>query len=737
MSAPIQIAGGENPRRTRANNGRRVTPTWFTPGRNCYRSTKANRVALLVDGEHYFRAFAHAALLAQHSIVILAWDFDSRMRLHWEDENSGVPATLGAFLNYLVERRPALHIYILNWDYPMVFGTDREFPPLYGLGWSPPRNVHLCYDNTHVVGGSHHQKIVVIDDAVAFSGGLDLTSRRWDSCDHKADNPRRVANGNPYPPFHDLMAAVDGEAARVLAEIARARWSRATGTRIPPVRKQSDGWPPELKVEMTDVAVAVSRTEPPQPGRPGVHEVEQLYLDMIAAARRYIYIENQYFTSKKLGAALAERLAEEDGPEVIIVLRYLSHGWLEENTMHALRTRLIKKLRAVDRWNRCRIFYPHVPGLKEGTCVDIHSKAMIVDDELLRIGSANFCNRSMGMDSECDLTFEARGNPRISDVIANFRDRLLGEHLDVPAQDVRAELERAGTLAGAIAALQREGRTLQAFGELPEWPDVVIEVAAVADPERPASIDDLVKEFSPNLEAGKARPKWQIILGVMIAVAVMTAAWKYTPLAQLADPDVIIKAAREFGSRPWAPIVVMLAYTPACVTMFPRPLITLFAIVAFGAWAGFGYALAGIVIAALATYLGGRLAGRARVRRLAGPKLNRVSEILRKRGLLAMTAVRLVPVAPFAVIGLVAGAIRVRVWHVALGTAIGNAPGTLATTVFGDQLQAALRDPSTINYWLVGAVLLLFAVAILLFRRWFFGRSHESEGSAPARASHA
>jgi uncharacterized membrane protein YdjX (TVP38/TMEM64 family) len=223
----------------------------------------------------------------------------------------------------------------------------------------------------------------------------------------------------------------------------------------------------------------------------------------------------------------------------------------------------------------------------------------------------------------------------------------------------------------------------------------------------------------------------------MIAVAVMTAAWKYTPLAQLADPDVIIKAAREFGSRPWAPIVVMLAYTPACVTMFPRPLITLFAIVAFGAWAGFGYALAGIVIAALATYLGGRLAGRARVRRLAGPKLNRVSEILRKRGLLAMTAVRLVPVAPFAVIGLVAGAIRVRVWHVALGTAIGNAPGTLATTVFGDQLQAALRDPSTINYWLVGAVLLLFAVAILLFRRWFFGRSHESEGSAPARASHA
>src|SRR6202007_939264 len=99
----------------------------------------------------------------------------------------GPPAELGEFLNFLVRRRRGLHIYILNWDYPMVFGTDREFPPIYGLGaWSPRRRVHFEYDNTHPVGGSHHQKIVVIDDAVAFSGGLDLTCRRWDTCEHKA-----------------------------------------------------------------------------------------------------------------------------------------------------------------------------------------------------------------------------------------------------------------------------------------------------------------------------------------------------------------------------------------------------------------------------------------------------------------------------------------------------------------------------------------------------------------------
>jgi len=729
--APFADAGAHNARDSDAgaHNAREAPATLFVPGRNCYRVAKANRVSLLVDGDHYFRAFARAASRAQHSIVILAWDFDSRVRLHWDDDGSGAPATLGAFLEYLVKRRPQLHIYILNWDYPMVFGTDREFPPLYGLGWSPPRNVHLRYDNTHPVGGSHHQKIVVIDDALAFSGGLDLTCRRWDTCDHKADNPRRVANGDPYPPFHDLMAAVDGEAAQALAKIARERWKRATHKELPSVAGQSDPWPESLNIDMTDVMVAVSRTEPPRLEHNGIYEVEQLYLDMIGAARRYIYIENQYFTSKKLGAALAARLADQDGPEVIIVLRYLSHGWLEENTMHALRTRLIKELHAADRWHRCRILYPYVPDLKEGTCLDIHSKAMIVDDEWLRIGSANFCNRSMGMDTECDLTFEARGNAKVASVIADFRDRLLAEHLDVTPQSLRTESERAGSLSAAIASLAHEGRTLKEFGDLPEWPDVLLEVAAVADPERPVALDDLVKEFSPNLDTEKRRPLWHLVLAIAVFAAGLTVAWKFTPLAQLADPDLIINSARDFGGLPWAPLCVILAYTAACLVMFPRPLITMFAVVAFGTWAGFAYAMSGIVLAALATYAAGRMAGRATVRRMAGPRLNRVSEILRKRGLLAMTAVRLVPVAPFAVIGLVAGAIRIKIWQVALGTALGNLPGTLAATVFADQLEAALRDPSRINYALLCGVIAIFVVGILVIRRWLFGRGLKTDVS--------
>src|SRR5262245_16978441 len=230
----------------------------FEEGRNCYRVARAPRAALIVDGCDYFTAFMQAAERATRSIIILGWDFDTRTRLTSDPVPSGAPATLGPFLNYLAKRRRRLQIHILNWDYPIVFGTDREFPPHYGFSWRPLRRVHLKYDNTHPVGGSHHQKIVVIDDAIGFSGGLDLTSRRWDTCEHRANDPRRVSGETPYPPFHDVMAAVDGEAAKVLAEIARERWRLATGKRLKPVEAAGDVWPAELEPDLTDAIVGIS-----------------------------------------------------------------------------------------------------------------------------------------------------------------------------------------------------------------------------------------------------------------------------------------------------------------------------------------------------------------------------------------------------------------------------------------------------------------------------------------------
>lgn len=700
----------------------------FEAGRNCFRVAHADRVALLIDGEAYFRAFVSAAQRATKSIVILGWDFDSRTRLHFDPPRwRSAPPMLGDFLNWLVRRRRGLRVYVLEWDYPMVFGTDREFPPIYGLGWTPHRRVHIRYDNTHPVGGSHHQKIVLIDDELAFVGGMDLTCRRWDTCAHAPDDPRRVSGGAPYPPIHDVMMAVDGEAAAAVAQVARARWRYATEHDIPAAVPEGDAWPPQLRCDMRDVAVAVARTGPAIDERPDVREVERLYLDMIAAAHERIYIENQYFTSHTIGDALAARLVRPDAPEIVLVLRLVSHGWLEELTMQRLRHRLIRQLQEADRGGRFHAYFAHVDGLAEGTCLDVHSKLMIVDDEILRVGSANLCNRSMGMDSECDLALEARGEVRFAAAIRDLRNRLLGEHLGVAADRVQQEVERNGSLHGAIAALAGGPRTLKPLDANEDASLTVLTLAEIADPERPVALDALIEQFAPAVEPPRSGPAWRKLAGIALVLLGLTAMWRYSPMAAMISPERIAAWARQFAGQWWSPLALMGSYTIASVLLFPRPLITFAAVVAFGPGLGFTYAMTGILIAALFTYIGGRMLKRSTVRNLAGEGLNSISGTLRKRGLVAVAALRLVPLAPFAVEGLLAGAMHIKLWHFMVGTFIGMLPGTLTATVFGDQLQAALHDPARINYLLLAIAAALLVVLSLAVRRWLMRDLSRSE----------
>ena len=720
----------------------------FEPGRNCWRLAHADRAAFIIDADAYFKAFVAAAELAQRSILIVGWDFHSRTRLIWDDGPRDVE--LGAFLNRLAKRRPQLQIHILIWDYPMIFGFDREWAPLSGFGWKPHRRVHLRYDNTHPIGGSHHQKIVVIDDAIAFCGGIDLTCRRWDTCEHAANDERRVMQGTPYPPFHDLAMAVDGEAARALGDLCRERWRRATGEALSrPAdratswrRKGSSAvaaaqWPDSLQADVTDVNVAIARTEPAVDEQPGVREVETLYLDMIAAARRSIYIENQYFTADRIGEALVDRLQDPDGPEVMIVLRELSHGWLEELTMQTLRTRLIARLKEADRFNRLRVVYPYIAGLEEGTCIDVHSKLMIVDDDYVRIGSANVANRSMGLDTECDLAIHAdREETRAA--IRALRCGLLAEHLGAAPQEVQECVARTGSLGATIDALHRDDRCLKPLECEEDVSPAVLNMIAVADPEKPVELPVLAKLFSADSEPLPARSHWWKLIAAACVIAGLAAIWKFTPLAQWLEPERVTGWAREFGGKRWAPLLVIAAYTPACIVMFPRPVITLFAVVAFGPWLGFLYAMLGIELAAWVTYMAGRRFDRRTVHRVAGRNLHRMLEVMRKRGLLAMTALRLVPLAPFAVEGVVAGAVRIKLWHFLVGTGLGMLPGTLAATILSDQLQAALEDPGRVNYWLIAGAVLLVMLATLFVRRWLIGaaspnaQNHDLERARPA-----
>lgn len=689
------------------------SPDFLRPGHNCWRIEKARRFSLLIDADAYFRAVRSAICNAQHSVFILSWDIDSRMRLVPEGANDGFPEPLGDFLHAVVAARPQLHVYVLNWDFAMLYALEREWLPVYKLGWRTHRRFGFCMDARHPAGASHHQKVVVIDDAIAFVGGLDLTRCRWDTPAHAWDEPRRRdASGKPYAPFHDVQSMVDGDAAQALGELCRVRWKRATGRDAAGrCNREADLWPQEVVPDLTDIDVALSRTEPQFEQQDGIFEVKQLHLDAIAHARQYLFFENQYFTSDLIGRALATRLEEAAGPEVMVVSPKTQSGWLEESTMGVLRARVHRGLKAADRHLRYSLYCPYLPDMQQG-CLNVHSKVLTVDDDILSVGSANLSSRSMAFDTECNLTIEASGSDaqrtRIRSAIARMRARLLGEHLAVAPEQVVAETARQGSLHAAVTALTMPGRTLQKFDAVttPEL-DALIPSPAPFDPERPIDPDQLVAQFVPE-EVHRPAPRRLIILGVLaIALALLAVAWRWTPLRDWVNLASLIAVARRIEDLPGTPIAVMAVYAIAGLVV-PITLLIAATGIVFGPLWGAVYAIAGSLLSATVSYLLGEWLGRDTVRRLLGTRINKLSQRIARRGLVTVVIVRLLPVAPFTVINVVAGASHLRYRDFAWGTLLGMSPGIVLTVMFVHNLAEAARRPS------VGTVAVLVTVALLL-----------------------
>jgi phosphatidylserine/phosphatidylglycerophosphate/cardiolipin synthase-like enzyme len=456
--------------------------TLLRPGETCWRVAHARRVAFLVDGEAFFSALAGALERARRRIVLLGWDFHGRVRLRRDGRSRGPDDFLG-LLTALLRRRPGLEVYALGWSYGALRAAARELLPGLHLGLRTPPRLSFRVDAVHPWLGCHHQKVIAIDGAQAFAGGFDVTAGRWDSRDHEEGDPRRTApDGRPYQPFHDVQMAVDGEAAAALAELAEDRWRRATGAALPALAgtDEGDGWPPELAPSLRSVDVGIARTEPAHGGRTPVREVEALYLASIAAARRWIYAENQYLTSEAIVGAFARRLQEPDGPEIVVVGPRRCPAWLEEVSMGVLRGRAVHQLRAADRHGRLRLYHPAIPS---GACLNVHSKVMVVDDVFARVGSSNLANRSLALDTECDLAVEAGGRPDLARGIGALRDDLLAEHLGSTERTVREAIRARGSLIAAIEALRGGPRTLEPLPEpAPRWAIELISRSGLADP---------------------------------------------------------------------------------------------------------------------------------------------------------------------------------------------------------------------------------------------------------------
>jgi phospholipase D1/2 len=476
----------------------------FTEGRNCWSVAPARRVAFLIDADAYYQAFADAAEKAQRSILITAWDINGLIRLRRDRPREN----LRQFFFRLLDAKPELQIYILSWDFPLIYAEDRELFPWFDKVWHTHPRLHFLWDDGHPFTACHHQKVVVIDDQLAFSGGLDLTDERWDTPGHRGvDRRRRGLHAPTYKPFHDATILIEGAAAGDLGELCRERWRRAGGEfSQTPDGLPRDLWPESVTPDLINMEVAISRTEPGFKGRPEVREVEQLFLDTIAAAERFIYLENQYFTSPTIADAIARRLQERGGPEIVVVMPQGCTGWLEEVTVGVLRERVVKRLLARDPFGRLHFYYPAIEGLPPGMYIKVHSKVMIVDDELVRIGSANLCSRSMGVDTECDVSIEALGDPSITRAIAGMRERLLSEHLGCAPAEIAAAFVETGSLVATIQRCGHSARCLIRFaGEVsPFWQRWVPEGLPV-DPNRPFTRPRWISGFANRVTSLKTR----------------------------------------------------------------------------------------------------------------------------------------------------------------------------------------------------------------------------------------
>jgi phosphatidylserine/phosphatidylglycerophosphate/cardiolipin synthase-like enzyme len=482
---------------TKTQRGRESRIFNLEPGRNCWRVARAHRAALIVDGCDYFRLVRQAMLKAQKQILLIGWDLDTRIALDEPGGEGDPPNCLGPFVSWLVKHRPELKIHMLAWSGMAYSVLGRGTTLARMTAWRASRQIHFKLDYAHPRAGSHHQKIAVIDDALAFCGGIDITADRWDTRAHLDDDPgrRRPTTRRRYSPWHDATMAVDGAAALALGELSRLRWEAATDERLTSAGGGGDAWPDELEPHFHDVDIAIARTRAEHGRWSQVREIEALFADLVASARRHVYIETQYFASRIVAEAVGKRLAEPDGPEFVVINPKTGAGWLDESVMGPARAELVKALERKDRYGRFRIYSPVTEG---GEDIYVHAKIMIVDDVVIRVGSANINNRSMGLDSECDVMIDARlpGNEGAGETIARLRADLLAEHLGADPAEVRAVCLEKGSLIAAIERLRGKGRTLLPFRP-PEFSAALTAVAKaeLLDPEGP---DQPFEPFAGN-----------------------------------------------------------------------------------------------------------------------------------------------------------------------------------------------------------------------------------------------
>ncbi len=483
----------------------------LVPGLSCAEVFSPTPSGLLVDGRDYYRAVWDACCHATRTIVMAGWQFASRVELLRGDDALGAahPTRLIELLRDLCRRKPELEVYLLAWDSSAVFTFEHE--PLQRLIFhmNGHDRIHFRIDGHHPRGASHHQKLIIIDRAIAFVGGMDLCTSRWDDRTHRARSPYRAQGSRTYGPYHDVQAYVTGEPIDTLRRWFCDRWVAATGEplALPDVPRAEIAIRPSFAVDAP--AIALARTIPRrlEPATAPVHELCELYVRAIRSAERLIYIENQHLTSDQVADALVHRMnAGADPPlEIVLVLPAKSAGFKERISTGVYQARVLARLVAVAgaTGHHLGIYYSCAPTHHGDVPVFIHSKVLAVDDRFLLVSSANATNRSMGFDTELGIAWEAP-SPVVS--LRGARVELLREHCGLTSAEADHVLADATNLVPRLDELARSrARRLRIHdrnrNEAPgRLLGALLPAKTPFDPDDPQSFEDALPEPSAWLD---------------------------------------------------------------------------------------------------------------------------------------------------------------------------------------------------------------------------------------------
>ena len=368
-----------------------------------------NRLDVLIDGSSYLPLLAEEIAAAKSHVHLLGWCFSPELHLTREEE----PVVLR---NLLADVARRVDVRLLVWEgapFPIFRPTKRDVRSFMKV-FTRETGIQAETDSCVRLKYSHHEKTVVIDDRVAFVGGIDLTLDGGDPF----DSPKHPSHGQLG--WHDVAVRIEGPAVEDVAEHFRLRWRGPGEERLPPPEPQE----PKGNVELQIVRTIPEGVFDSLPN--GDFSVFESYSRALRSAERLVYLENQFLWSPEVVSILHDKLRNPPSDDFRVVAVLPAHPNDGADVSRGAVSALIDADDGNQRFLACTL-YARTGPLRD--LVYVHAKVGIVDDRWLTIGSANLNERSMFNDSEVNIV-------TLDEQLARrTRLQLWEEHLETPDVD--------------------------------------------------------------------------------------------------------------------------------------------------------------------------------------------------------------------------------------------------------------------------------------------------------------